>query len=97
MVTLYANWSYVLVQAGPEQAASWRSTNAQYPWESRLPDLMFPEDRSWLLSTLWDDDWTCLGGSATLIDGFCNHPGLRPRVRRVNLGEDATPPGHQAL
>jgi hypothetical protein len=22
-----------------------------------------PEDRSWLVSTLWDDEWACIGGS----------------------------------
>jgi hypothetical protein len=22
--------------------------------------LIFPVDRSWLLTTLWDDDWSCI-------------------------------------
>jgi hypothetical protein len=86
MVTLYANWHYMLVEAGREQASTWRD---------ELPDLMFPTDHSWLLSTLWDDDWTCMGGSAGLVARFLSHPGLD--VRQVELGRDATPPGHQAF
>ena len=91
-VTPYAaDWRYVLVSAGQEQAARWRSTD---PWKGCLPDLMFPADRSWLASTLWDDDWTCIGGPAELVDSFLRHPGLQ--ARPVALGQDATPPGHQA-
>jgi hypothetical protein len=95
MVTLYSGWSYVLVEAGPEQAATWRRTGLRSFWKGRLPNLMFPADRSWLVSTLWDDDWTCIGGTARLVAGFLRHPGLQARA--VELGQDATPPGHQAL
>ena len=95
-VRLYADWPYVLVQAGPEQAARWRQDNAGGSCPSRLPELMFPADRSWLVSTLWDDDWTCLGGSASLVESFMRHPDLQSRTRRVGLDQDATPPGHQA-
>jgi hypothetical protein len=56
---------------------------------------MFPADRSWLVSTLWDDDWTCVGGPPGLVDKFLRHPGLQ--ARPVILGQDATPSGHQAL
>ncbi len=98
IVTLYANWPYVLVQAGPEQAASWRHSDLSSYRSSRLPDLIFPVDRSWLVSTLWDDDWTCIGGPVALIDDFLNHPDLGSRTRQVmSLDEDATPPGHQAF
>ena len=55
---LYAGWSYVLVKAGPDQAQTWRGLD----WKGYLPDLLFPADRSWLVTTLWDDDWTCIGG-----------------------------------
>jgi hypothetical protein len=93
MVTLYAGWHYVLVEAGPEQAAAWRSHDAgSY---GALPNLIFPADRSWLASTLWDDDWMCIGGPASLVDSLLRHPDLE--ARRALLGEDATPPGHQAL
>jgi hypothetical protein len=53
---------------------------------------MFPADHSWLISTLWDDDWSCIGGPAGLVNGFLHHLGLQ--ARPVALGQDATPPGH---
>ncbi|MGI8665500.1 MAG: hypothetical protein ACR2N4_05655 [Jatrophihabitans sp.] len=97
-VRLYSGWPYVLVQAGPEQAASWRGWDrgASF-WSGRLPTLMFPTDRSWLVSTLWDDDWTCVGGPGALVDDLVRHPELKRRCRTVELGLDATPPGHQAI
>jgi hypothetical protein len=86
---------YVLVEAGPEQAGVWREREH---WKGPLPDLMFPVDRSWLVSTLWDDDWTCIGGSRVLVDAFLAHPDLRHRAREVDPSvEDATPPGHTAI
>jgi hypothetical protein len=94
-VTLYAGWHYVMVEAGPEQAATWRQHDLGSFWKGALPNLMFPADRTWLVSTLWDDDWTCIGGPAGLVDRFLRHPDLQ--ARPVALGQDATPPGHQAL
>jgi hypothetical protein len=95
-VTLYSQWDYVLVEAGPQQAATWRRTEAlEFWWDDALPDLMFPADRSWLVSTLTDDDWTCVGGPATLVDRLLAHPDLRARA--VRLGEEATPPGHRVF
>jgi hypothetical protein len=91
---LYAGWQYVLVEAGPDQAASWRRTDLGSFWKGVLPNLMFPADRSWLLSTLWDDDWTCIGGPAGLIERFLHHSVLEASL--VALGQDATPPGRQA-
>jgi hypothetical protein len=91
MVRLYSDWHYVLVEAGAEQAATLRSTPS---WRGALPDLIFPADRSWLLSMLWDDEWRCLGGPTTLVERFAREPRLQ--VRTVELGEDATPPGHVA-
>jgi hypothetical protein len=53
MVWVYdPSWRYVLVAAGPEQAGAWRDRGLNLA----LPDLIFPVDCSWLLSTLWDDD-----------------------------------------
>jgi hypothetical protein len=95
MVTLYSGWHYVLVEAGPEQAASWRLHGPWSFWKGALPNLMFPADHSWLVSTLWDDDWTCIGGPAELVGRFVRHPDLQ--AQRVALGQDATPPGHQTL
>ncbi len=95
MVTLYTGWHYVLVEAGPEQAATWRETDRGSFWKGVLPNLMFPTDHSWLASTLWDDDWTCIGGPASLIDNLLRHPHLQ--ARQVRPGQDATPPGHRAF
>lgn len=90
--TVYFGYGYVLVDAGPQQAAAWRDEG--FSWA--LPELMFPADRSWLLSTMWDDGWTSIGGSQQLVDGFLDHATLGPRARRVALGQDSTPPGHRA-
>jgi hypothetical protein len=95
MVTMYADWHYVLVEAGLEQAATWRQSEFGSFWMGALPNLMFPADRSWLVSTLWDDDWTCIGGPSALVEEFLHHPDLQ--ARPVALGEDATPPGHQSF
>lgn len=94
MATLYSDWHYVLVEAGPEQAATWRRTDRGSFWKGVLRNLMFPADRSWLITTLWDDDWTCIGGPVELVDRFLRHPALR--ARPVWPGQDATPPGHEA-
>ena len=91
-VTLYPGWEYVLVEAGPRQASAWGKDERGASWE--LPSLMFPADRSWLASTLWDDDWTCIGGPDSLVARLLAHPRLE--ARPVRPGEDATPPGHQA-
>ncbi len=97
-VELYTGWQYVLVQGGPRQAASWRPADGNRNWKStELPDLMFPEDRSWLISTLWDDDWTCIGGPAGLIADLLRDPTLGSRSLRVRVDQDATPPGHHAM
>jgi hypothetical protein len=96
-VRLYADWPYVVVQAGPEQASGWRRWELGSFWSGHLPNLMFPVDRCWLVSTLWDDDWTCVGGPSTLIERLLSDPELGPRTRRVDCNQDATPPGHTAI
>jgi hypothetical protein len=58
---------------------------------SVLPDLFFPQDRSWLVSALWDDTWTCVGGPSAVIDILQHDPLFR--AHRVQLGVDAKPPG----
>ena len=95
--TLYAGWEYVLVKAGPRQAASWRTSDGGTFWKGALPNLMFPANRSWLVFTLWDDGWTCIGGRAALVEDLLHDPKLGPRARQVELGDlNATPPGHEA-
>lgn len=90
-VTLYSDWEYVLIQAGPDQAGRWRGKWDR--WKGILPDLMFPADRSWLLSTLWGDHRTFLGGSRQLVDALLAHPELRHRARAVDpSNDDVAPP-----
>ncbi|HLI58071.1 MAG TPA: hypothetical protein VKV21_00260 [Solirubrobacteraceae bacterium] len=91
--TIYSGYGYVLVQAGPREAARWRERG--FSWA--LPELMFPADRSWLVSTMWDDAWSSIGGSEQLVDRLLSDPLLGPRTRRVPLDQDATPPGHAAI
>lgn len=90
-VTLYANWEYVFVEAGPVEALTWRDESSHH---GPLPDVVFPDDRSWMLSTLWDDDWRCLGGRKALTDDFLAATQLS--VRSVTVEQDMTPPGHTA-
>jgi hypothetical protein len=89
-VSLYWDWPYVLVEAGPEQALSWR-TGHMRDGSGTLPDLFFPADRSWLVSALWDDTWSCIGGPEPLIDALEANP--LTNGRRVRPDDDALPPG----
>lgn len=88
-LSLYCGWSYLLVEAGPEQALTWRTGHMR--GAGSLPDLFFPADHSWLVSALWDDTWTDIGGTAALITALQRNPpvGARP----VDPDEDALPPG----
>jgi hypothetical protein len=88
-VPLYWHWPYVLVEAGPEQALTWRTGHMR--GEGSLPDLFFPADRSWLVSALWDDTWTCIGGSDAVIVTLQHDP--LANARRVRPDQDALPPG----
>lgn len=89
-VSLYYDWPYVLVKAGPEQALTWRVGHMR-SGDGTLPDLFFPQDRSWLVSALWDDTWTCVGGPAPLIESLRRDPLVVTHI--VGLDEDAKPPG----
>lgn len=75
-------WNYVLVQAGPHEARTWRRDEGR--WFTALPELMFPVDHSWLLSSLWDDAWACVGGSADLISALLIEPELRAGAERTD-------------
>jgi hypothetical protein len=89
-VTVYWGWPYVLVEAGPDQALTWRTGHMRSEAGS-LPDLFFPADRSWLVSALWDDTWACVGGHADLIEALRQNP--LANARRVEPDQDALPPG----
>jgi hypothetical protein len=88
-VSLYWDWPYVLVEAGPGQALTWRHGHMR--GDGSLPDLFFPADRSWLVSALWDDLWTDVGGSAALVAALHRHPLVS--AHPVGPDEDAVPPG----
>jgi hypothetical protein len=88
-VPLYWGWPYVLVEAGPAEALTWRTGHMR--GDGSLPDLFFPRDRSWLVSALWDDLWTDVGGSAALIAALRRDPLVN--ARPVSPDEDALPPG----
>jgi hypothetical protein len=81
-VPVYSGWNYVLVQAGPDEARTWRSDEGR--WFTALPELMFPADRSWLVSSLWDDAWAGVGGSAELISRLLVESELRPGAERTD-------------
>jgi hypothetical protein len=93
-VRLYADWPYVLIDAGPEQALALRSHATT--WKRSLPDLLFPADHSWLLSTLWDDDWRCLGGPVSLVEAsskshnstYAGYPSTRMQHHRATSRHD---------
>jgi len=53
------------------------------------------DGRMWRIGTQAEVDWSCIGGPAGLVDSFLHHPYLD--TRPVAPGQDATPPGHQAL
>ena len=92
-VSAYVGWMYVLLEGTPPQALTARDNCRSPPGHSALPELLFPHDRSWLVSTLWDDDWRCLGGPESLVEAVLAHPHIEARA--VTIDEDATPPGHQ--
>ena len=93
-VIVYTGWPYVLLEAGAEEALTWRHDADATPWHGALPELLFPADHSWLVSTLWDDDWRCVGGSAGLVHALLQSPDLDAQA--VTVSEDTTPPGHAA-
>ncbi|MBQ1044160.1 MULTISPECIES: hypothetical protein [unclassified Micromonospora] len=90
-VFLHWNWPYILVETGPEQALTWRTGGHIRHPHGALPDLFFPADRSWLVSALWDDTWTCVGGPTPVIHTLQRGPVAN--ARQVQPDEDALPRG----
>jgi hypothetical protein len=62
-------------------------------WKCVLPDLVYPADRSWLASALWDDYWMSIGGSRHPVDALLADHELPERVHEVDQSApDMTPP-----
>jgi hypothetical protein len=57
---LYYNWSYRF-----RRVAASDLQGLPPEGEGSFPDLLFPQDRSWLVSLLWDDSWRSIGASRT--------------------------------
>jgi hypothetical protein len=49
-----------------------------FPW-GLAPNLWWPEDRAWCVSSETNFTWTYIGGSRALIDSVCEHPQLKAR------------------
>lgn len=81
-VSAYFGWPYVLKLGDPRQVLAARDNGRSTPWHSALPELLFTHDRSWLVSTLWDDDWRCLGGPASLVEAVLAHSHIEAWSRR---------------
>jgi hypothetical protein len=56
-----------------------------------LPDLFYPEDHSWLVSALWDDTWSNIGGTTNVVTALQRNPLVN--ARPVGPDEDSLPPG----
>lgn len=89
-VAVYGGWQFQIVGTSPDEALRLREN----VWYRTLPDLIFPDDRAWLVSTLWDDDWRCVGGPEALIKDLSASDALETRT--LSRDQDATPPGHIA-
>ncbi|MHC6177116.1 hypothetical protein [Glutamicibacter sp. X7] len=83
--------NYLLFDADHEflAAPQWATTAAGA--QKQHPSLVFPTDRSWLLSTEPYDDSTIVGGSAALIEALC----ADDRLETLEVGE-LTRIGHSA-
>lgn len=55
---LYWGWRYRFRWVLPAELQGLPSEG-----EDSFPDLLFPPDRSWLVSLLWDDSWRSVGAS----------------------------------
>ncbi|MFJ2620537.1 hypothetical protein [Glutamicibacter sp. NPDC087344] len=70
----YRNYHLVQADAGFLSDPLWAKTAAGE--QRQRPALVFPADRSWMLSTEPYDDCTLIGGPAALIESILKDPGL---------------------
>ena len=60
---LYTGWAYRLRRVHASMLAGLPTEG-----EGSFPDLLFPPDRSWLVSLLWDDAWRSIGAPQKAAD-----------------------------
>lgn len=58
---LYSGWRYRIRLTSLGEV---RRRVERDPDPHRLPDLLLPPDRDWMVTTLWDDGWRSVGASA---------------------------------
>jgi hypothetical protein len=84
-VELNYNWEYLFVRARPPQALNWRRGNIRSGLDGLIPEIIYPEDRSWLLSGMWDDAFICLGCDESVLNTLRNHEEIS--VDEVSVNE----------
>jgi hypothetical protein len=81
-----------LLFAGPLRLAGRWGARPYEPGHARdinSPNLMWPADRAWFVTTNIDSTWTGVGGSADLIDDLL----AEPRLEVVRTRHDDPRPG----
>jgi hypothetical protein len=69
---------YLLFTGPLDHAGQWgaRPYGPGIPRDINSPNLMWPADRAWFVTTNIDSEWTGVGGSAALADELLNQTGL---------------------
>jgi hypothetical protein len=86
---LYSGWRYRLRRVAPSEVAGLPTEG-----EGSFPDLLFPPDRTWLVSLLWDDAWRSIGASQIVADQLsrrlANFTQLDPNAKLADTGRVPT-------
>ncbi len=72
---------YVLYRGAPERVPGWQDG----------PNLWWPDDRAWCVSSEIDLPWTFVGGTIELIDEVVGNPGLNARPASLDERVAAEP------
>ena len=80
---LYSGWRYRL-----RRVAAADLSGLPTEGEGSFPDMLFPPDRSWLVSLLWDDAWRSIGSSQAIADLLASRlPNFQQLAPHANLAE----------
>ena len=86
---LYTGWRYRLRRVAESELRGLPTEG-----EGSFPDLLFPQDRSWLVSLLWDDSWRSIGASQAiatrLTQDLPNFQQLSPHANLADTGRVQT-------